>query len=186
MNSDEKKKQMDKNIKTYGSLFVTVLGILLIFGWGLVIGILLIGNKKENTKDEEKIEEIKQINSINSFTFNYTNGYAINSDIRYSVNCKENCVAKIKLKDVSDEDTQIIDVDDDFISELVSILNKYDVIKWDGFDKFANDVLDGDSFSLSIITKDDIKVHATGYMEWPDNYRIVKLELDDLFQKLII
>ncbi len=182
----EKKKQMDKNIETYGSLVVIILGILLIFGWGLVIGKLLIGNKKDTPKENDKIEEIKKIKSLAIFDFYYTNGYAVNSEVRYEVNCEDVCNVNIKPMDVSKEESQNFEVNDAFINELINILNEYDVISWDGFNKFAKDVYDGDSFSLNLTSKDDISISASGYMIWPDNYRQVKSELDNLFQKLLV
>ena len=47
------------------------------------------------------------------------------------------------------------------------------------------DVLDGNSFSMSITEKDDTNTSAHGYMMWPDNYHKVKEELDKLFKNIL-
>ena len=131
-------------------------------------------------KPKEK-EELKTINSITHFSFYYTRGYAINSDIRYYIDCDNTCIAKIKPYGIDDEDIKEVEVDKDFIKSVTDVLNKYDVIKWDGFDRVAKDVLDGDSFSLYLDANDNIKISASGYMLWPDNYKTVREELDKIF-----
>lgn len=60
-----------------------IISVLLIIS----LSILILCNRKE----KEKIE------SISSLSFFYTNGYAINSDIRYEIDCKDRCIAIIKL-----------------------------------------------------------------------------------------
>ena len=51
----EKKKNREKAIKTYGTLGVIVLSIVLIFGWGILIGNILMPSNKNN--NEENIEK---------------------------------------------------------------------------------------------------------------------------------
>ena len=144
-----------------------------------ILLIILLQPKKEEQ------EEIKKIESIEHFSFYYSQGYAINSDIRYYLDCETSCIAKVKPYGIDYDDMKEIEVDLDFNKELMRILNKYEVIKWDGFDRVAKDVLDGDSFSLYLKANDDIKVNASGYMLWPDNFKEVRDELNNLFNKLI-
>ena len=68
---------------------------------------------------------------------------------------------------------------------MQEIFNKYEVYKWNWFNKNNKDVLDGDSFSFNLSTIDNGDITAHGYMSWPKNYSEVKSELDNLFESLL-
>ena len=148
----------------------------------IVIVLLLIGllifflcNKKE----KEKIE------SISSLSFFYTNGYAINTDTRYEIDCKDKCIAIIKQYGKSEEETIEAKINDDTMNKIIDLFNKYDVIKWDGFSGTDKDVLDGDSFSMHFTYNTNKNVSASGYMMWPNNYREVEDGLNEIFNSLV-
>ena len=132
----------------------------------------------------KKNEKVK-INSISSFSFFYTQGYAMNSDIRYEIDCKDDCIAIIKPYGKSDEEAKEVKLDDAMISKIIDLFNKYDVIKWNGFNKSDSGVLDGDSFSFYLTYDVDKKVSSSGYMRWPDNYKELRDELDNIFNSLM-
>lgn len=150
---------------------VIILVVLLILG----LLIFILCNKKEKEK----------IKSISSLSFFYTNGYAINTDTRYEIDCKDNCIAIIKQYGKSEEESVEVEIDSDILNKIIDVLNKYDVIKWDGFHKNDKGVLDGDSFSLHFTYNQEKKVSASGYMMWPTNYRNVRDELDNIFNGLM-
>ena len=134
--------------------------------------------KKEKNNEEKKIDNIKY------FSFSYSDGYEVDSNVYYSIDCKDKCVATVKPLYVSHEDEKEYIVDNEFIDKVIELLNKYEVIKWNGFDKSDINVLDGDSFSFSIITNENEEIKAHGYMLWPKNYGNVKSGLDSLFSSL--
>ena len=104
----------------------------------------------------------------------------------YDLKCEEDkCMLTIKPNGFPEEDARTYDVDDKSIKEVINILNKYEVSKWDGFQKSDKNVLDGNSFSFSLTTKDGKNISASGYMMWPDNYGIVKNELKMIFDGFI-
>lgn len=150
---------------------VIILVVLLILG--LLIFILC------NKKEKEKIE------SISSLSFFYTNGYAINTDTRYEIDCKDKCIAIIKQYGKSEEETVEVEIDSNTMNKIIDLLNKYDVIKWDGFSKSDHGVLDGDSFSMHFTYNDEKRVSASGYMMWPKNYREVEDGLNEIFNSLM-
>ena len=127
------------------------------------------------------------IKDIYSFNLSYTKGYSINSNIRYEMifdKEKNKYIAKIKPYGVLEKDKKEIVVDNDKIIELGNILKKYHVEKWDGFNKLAKDVLDGDSFYLSVFMNDNNSIHASGYMIWPDGYKDFISKIDEFFMNI--
>ena len=110
----------------------------------------------------------------------------MNAYTRYEINKKDGkYIATIKQYGKSDEEAQKVEVSENKVKELESILNKYNVIKWNGFNQNDKNVLDGDSFSLSIHMEDDKDISASGYMKWPDNYKNVREELNSFFEDLL-
>ncbi|MBO5530522.1 MAG: hypothetical protein J5970_03910 [Bacilli bacterium] len=140
----------------------------------LVIGVIVMfGIKKP-----KNIETIKYLN------FGYSTGTMMNSYVSYNLEFKDNKYkVSIKPNMVSDEDKKITVMTKKDIEKIIDILNKYEVYKWDGFKKSNPNVLDGDSFNLTIKYNDDKSISASGYMMWPKNYREVQGELDSIFMK---
>lgn len=150
-----------------------VIILVVLLALGLLIFILC------NKKEKEKIK------SISSLSFFYTNGYAINTDIRYEIDCKDKCIAIIKQYGKSEEETIEVEIDDETLNKIIDLFNEYDVIKWDGFSGTDSGVLDGDSFSMHFTYNTDKRVSASGYMMWPKNYREIKDGLDEIFNDLV-
>lgn len=73
------------------------------------------------------------------------------------------------------------------MAALEALLVKRNVAKWNGFSGNAKNVLDGDSFSLSLEFTDGRTVSAGGYMRFPKGYREARDEiwrfLDDALAK---
>lgn len=147
--------------------------------------VVLIAKPNENNSNstEAAYEEIKD---IKSFNFSYDKGYAMNANILYMISIEDGkYIARIKQYGIAEEDAKDIVLSDEKMQEIVDILNKYKVSKWDGFRKTDKNVLDGDSFYLSIGYGEDKSISASGYMKWPDNYDEVRDELDQFFEGLL-
>ncbi len=128
-----------------------------------------------------------EITSIKSFYLTYSKGYAMNSYITYDLSYdmeKGKYIAKIKPYGISDEDKLEIIVNKEIEEKIKDVLVKYQVEKWNGFNENDKNVLDGDSFSLSITMENNNDIHASGYMRWPDNYRDVINEIDNIFMEI--
>ena len=70
----------------------------------------------------------------------------------------------------------------DVNQKVMEIINKYDVLSWDGFDKDNRWVLDGEDFTFKLVLSDGTDVYATGSNKFPTNYRNVFSELEALFE----
>ena len=148
--------------------------ILIIIILLIIIGIINISKLKNKNK----------ISDIKSLHFGYTTGTMINSSVSYDLNYKDNkYIAIIKPNNISEEEAITTEISSKDIEKIIEILKKYNVQKWNGFNKHDPDVLDGNSFSISIYFKNNDSIIASGYMMYPNNYREVKEEFDDIFLK---
>lgn len=129
------------------------------------------------------VEKIN-IEDLDYLHFSYSKGYAMNSNIIYDINKTDNkYIASIKPYEITNEETKKIEINKETLKQIENILNKYNVVLWNGFHENDKNVLDGDSFSFSLKTN-DTKISASGYMMWPSNYSNVRDELDIIFNKL--
>ena len=152
----------------YKYLIIIVVVIILI-----IISIVLLTNKKSNVviKDSVRLRLL------------FTQGYMMNADTEYEYKLEEDkYIMNIKPYLVDRENIVSFEVDKKVIKEIENILNKYEVYKWDGFNKSDNNVLDGDSFAFSVYTN-EVRINAAGYMKYPDNYGTVKEEIVKIFER---
>ena len=134
-----------------------------------------------------KSREDNKIKDIISFRLSYSNGYMANSSIIYEYYYDKEMnkyMVSVKPHLVADEDKVIVEAPSDFSDKIKNILIKYEVSKWNGFNKSNQNVLDGDDFSLSVRMQDNQNISAHGYMSWPKNYREVISEYDSLFMEI--
>ena len=125
-----------------------------------------------------------EIKKINHFSFYYSTGNMMYANVEYKLDLKDDkYIAEIKPTGIPDDESLIIEVDDEFEKNLEQILLKYQVNKWNGFKKSDKHVLDGGSFSL-YVRMDEETIDASGYMKWPKNYNEVKNELNNLFMNI--
>jgi hypothetical protein len=125
-------------------------------------------------------------NNIKYIHYSYSTGNMIYSNVCYEI--EENngkYTLTIKPNNVPEEEKQQIEIDEDTLNEIVEILNKYNVESWNNFHKSDKNILDGNSFTFNLKTKDNKEIEASGYMKYPKNYRKVQSELESIFEKLI-
>ena len=148
--------------------------ILIVITIMILITIIFLASTKKETS----------INDIQKLHFSYTTGNYINAYVIYDLTYEKNkYIATIKPNNTPNDNAKKVEVHEDFAKNIKKILKKYNVEKWDGFNKSDKHVLDGNSFSLSVKTKNS-KIAASGYMKWPKNYAEVKQELDKIFEKI--
>lgn len=126
-----------------------------------------------------------EIENIKYLHFGYSTGTMINAYVSYDLSYKDGkYIVKIKPNGKSEEEVKEIEITKKEVKKIEEIVEKYEVYKWDGFNKSDPNVLDGNSFNMSITLKEGKIISASGYMKYPNNYREVKDELDDLFMKM--
>ncbi len=109
----------------------------------------------------------------------------MNARVRYEIDYNNN-EYKITIipNGIPDEDKLEIIIEEKDINRIISILKKYNISKWNGFNKVDKNVLDGNSFSFYLRMQNDTTIEASGYMKWPEDYGKVKSELDNIFMAI--
>ena len=90
-------------------------------------------------------------------------------------------VISVRLEGVSRKDAKTFEVGAGFVRELFDILESGNVASWNGFNKSARNVMDGDRFSFYASLPDGKTVSANGYMSWPEGYGAVSRRVTELF-----
>ncbi|MBR7069767.1 MAG: hypothetical protein IKI30_04905 [Oxalobacter sp.] len=127
----------------------------------------------------------KEISALSSVSYCYTSGSMAYSNCSYSLrSVKGKYIAKVRPVGVPDEKAVEAEVDETVMREIEAVFKKYEVGQWDGFKKYNRNVMDGRSFSLSLMMKNGDSLDASGYMEWPKNFSSVRQELDAIFMKI--
>lgn len=124
------------------------------------------------------------IYQINKLSYSYTNGYGVNQNVSYKIDCEDKCVLTIKEYEKNEDDLITIKLSSENMDEFEKILNKCHILSWKGFSKSDKNVLDGDSFSFSLRYNDDEKVSASGYMMYPDYYNKFQKEFEEYVSSL--
>lgn len=125
-----------------------------------------------------------KVSGITSFNYRYTTGNMVNADVFYGLEYKNGTyTATVKSNGEPEEDAKHFKVNKGFEENLRSILEKYEVSKWNGFNKTNKMVLDGNSFYLDIYMEDS-EISAHGYMSWPNGYADFKDEVTILFESI--
>ena len=126
-----------------------------------------------------------EISEIKSFNYGYSINMMMNGNVSYYVVLKDGkYIATIKPYMVAQEDALEVELNSDQISKLRNILIDNHVNKWNGFSKSDKNVLDGNSFSLSVYFVNGEDISAHGYMVWPSNYSEVRGSLDEFFGEI--
>ena len=124
----------------------------------------------------------KGIDNIKSFEYYYHSGMG-SSYGNYKIKCKNKCIASIDMfhNGISMEESK--EISSKQMNELITVLNKYKVNSWNGFNGNV-DAFDGDTFKITIIDQDNNKITAKGYIKKPKNYNEVEKVIENTFDEL--
>ena len=149
----------------------------------LYIGVLIImlGLLTGCFKRKIRIENLK------SFHYSYSVGWYMNASYSYDITKeKDTNVYIVKIKDAGmpEEEARTYEVDKGKVQQFESLLNEIEIYKWNNFKKSNKNVMDGDSFSLSIWLENGKDISASGYMSWPSHYTEKKAVIENWFYKI--
>ena len=113
--------------------------ILIVITIMILITIIFLASTKKETS----------INDIQKLHFSYTTGNYINAYVIYDLTYEKNkYIATIKPNNTPNDNAKKVEVHEDVAKNIKKILKKYNVEKWDGFNKSDKHVLDGNSFKF--------------------------------------
>ena len=127
------------------------------------------------------------IENLKSFHYSYSVGYYMNAYVTYDIE-KDNddYIAKIKDAGMPPEEARTYNVTKKQIEEFETLLNENKIYVWNGFNKSDKNVMDGNSFSLSVNMEEKDGIYAHGYMKYPKNYGEVTGKIESWFSKIDI
>ena len=138
---------------------------------GILLAIILIYSKGEVDKPNLTVFSF-HYGSYNAGYYNYDITKIGESYLYVAIG--QNGVELDIEKEISSKD----------ILKLEEIISNHNIKSWDKFDENDKTTLDGNSFSLQIIYKDNKQINASGYMKYPSNYNEVHNELLKFFSGL--
>lgn len=145
----------------------------------LVAVILLVLKFKDNNKGN--ITELESDNKLQSISYHYS-GTAIGDIYSYYI-YKENDKVKLKvdIMNINSENPDIVVLNEKILDEIMKLIIKHKVIKMDGYNKSNPNVLDGDSFAVSIKLSNNKEISFSGSNCAPKGFH----EFEKDFLKLI-
>ena len=141
----------------------------------LLIIFLILKNRKS---------EIKEIKGMKELEYVLHDGRNMFGTIKYKIECNDKCILKTKLSGYTDEEYTEVEIDKEQMNKILEILKRYNVKKWDGFNKADKHVLDGKNFEFILITDDNKKIRAEGYMKYPNGFKDCINELKKVFNDI--
>lgn len=115
-------------------------------------------------------------------------GMSYESCVTYRINTRREAGQDVfrLMRRVADRISECALSDGD-LADLEALLDRHRVAAWNGFKGNARNVLDGNSFSLSLAYTDGRKVSANGYMRFPKGYgeaeKAIRALLDGILEK---
>ena len=151
-----------------------------LFRWFLTGGLLLMSCFLFGCAKRAKITQIV------SLEYRFTRGNGIYSGAELTITEMDGgYTASVKMANEPPVSRVTLPLEAEEVRKIEALFEKYGVGKWNGFNKNAKNVLDGNTFSLSVKMTEDQSIEAHGYMRYPSNYSKVADYLQALMEKLI-
>lgn len=163
---------------------------------GLVVMVLVVGcskpvqaqgnNEAQVTEGSEGTGGVQEM-KIRSFSFSH-NGMSMEQCYNYDLKKEEGktiLTCSVVVPGQGFVDTSF-EVDEGALEEFEKLVNEYQLWKWDGFNEYAKDILDGAGFSMSFETEDGKRISAHGSNSFPKNYSQVGPRISSAFNKVVV
>ena len=124
----------------------------------------------------------KQDKYITEFKYEYGGGWS--TTYSYEIKQKDDKYVFTYKETLKDADVIIKYVSKKNMKKLSDLIDKYEIDKWNGFDKSQDNIYDGSYFSLNVKYNNGDVINAHGYMMTPDNYNEASEELIDFLNGL--
>ena len=117
-------------------------------------------------------------------TFWYaTSGMCIEEFNRYQI--KETARGRFAWIELHNDDHYVLPLTDEDMASFSALVQELELAEWNGCHKIDRDVLDGASFSLSVVFEDGGVIDASGSNCFPRGYSEKASAIRDFFEKLM-
>ena len=118
--------------------------------------------------------------------FSYsTNGMMMYSGVTYKVFVRDGqYYAQVRLSGMAPDTAPVFPVEPEFFAKISDSITAAGGDSWDGFNKSAVGVMDGESFNMAFDDGNGRKISANGYMAWPENFGAAKQVWNEMFYEL--
>lgn len=117
-------------------------------------------------------------------SFEYTRGgSSADSFASYSVWLEDGVVRM--TADFITRDGADVELCEDALAQLASVVEKHDLCAWNGFDETNAFVLDGSNFSLSFVLEDGTSIHAHGSNSFPNGFSDAEADILACLESLL-
>ncbi|MGN0452543.1 MAG: hypothetical protein ACI4GZ_01950 [Ruminococcus sp.] len=95
-------------------------------------------------------------------------------------------ILTVKHRGASPDEVTKLETDGTVLKRISSVIDKYKMDKWNGFNENNPYVLDGGGFSLTVKAGDEILIDAYGINSFPKNYGNATNEIISIIQEVLI
>ncbi len=120
-----------------------------------------------------------------SFAYHYNGSIGANSYSFRIEKEEEGFKAYYEAMEYADYEEMETPVEEALLEKLHELYSKHKVYQWDGYNKYATDVLDGWGFSLSYGFNDDQNMSAHGSNATPEGYRDYEKEMLEVIRPVM-
>lgn len=126
---------------------------------------------------------VENDSDIAEFEYRYIGSIGANSH-RYHVKFDEPAIFTLEGMQYPFGEVSM-EVDANTAAQIAALYKKHNLRKWNGYDRTARHVLDGDGFTLKIKFRDGKQLHAHGSNAFPKGYREFRDEMREIFKPLV-
>ena len=113
----------------------------------------------------------------------FTAGMCIEAFNRYQI--KETARGRFAWIELHNDDHYVLPLTDEDMASFSALMQELGLAEWNGYHIIDRDVLDGASFSLSVVFEDGGVIDASGSNCFPRGYSEKTSAIRDFFEKLM-
>lgn len=118
------------------------------------------------------------------FTYS-TNGMMMYSGVTYKVFVRDGqYYAQVRLSGMAPDTAPVFPVEPEFFAKISDSITAAGGDSWDGFNKSALGVFDGEHYNMEYNDGNGRKIDVSGYMAWPENFGAAKQVWNEMFYEL--
>ena len=124
--------------------------------------------------------KLKGNEQIEKLIYTYAGTY-IGGIYTYEIYKEEDDIKlKVEYMNINEDNPDIITIDNNSLDRIMELVKKHKANNWDGYDKYATDILDGSGFSMTIKLTNGKSISFSGTNCAPKGYYAFEKEVLEL------